>query len=425
MTKRKLWFNPILVALLIWQGGGLSVFAQSAHRSGRCTLAIHADRVFDGFRVYLDATVIMNGDVVESVNTTGQRRRRCRKEMDLGDATLSPGFIDLHGHVTFQEVSRRTVLEHGITTVRDIGGPLHFPEGGIGELRLLTSGPILQAPSGYPLNLFAGRHGDGHHAANMIAIEVQDEADGRRLVQHFVDRGAVVIKIALEPGGEAGAPWSADHGHGGGPVLPWPMLEPAVVAAIVEEAHKQGVLVTAHVGEEQGLLRALDAGVDELSHVPCAPISDVLLQRIIDQDIKVVTTIDTLRQCHGTAGNAHKMAHRGVEFLYGAEVAHPDIPWGFDAQELLLLLQLTGMTPLDVLKTATSQAGTYLGIPGLGTFLPGAPADLVAVLGNGIAKFKLFEYPDIVVSGGKLVVDKTEKIKRSKRPRWGYRTREF
>ena len=65
-----------------------------------------------------------------------------------------PGFIESHAHITFQNVLKNKVLEHGITTVQDTGGPLLPPEGGQGTLRLLSAGPIIQAPGGYPLNIF-------------------------------------------------------------------------------------------------------------------------------------------------------------------------------------------------------------------------------------------------------------------------------
>ena len=42
---------------------------------------------------------------------------------DLGDATILPGFIELHAHLSFQGIPADTVLKHGITTIRDVGGP--------------------------------------------------------------------------------------------------------------------------------------------------------------------------------------------------------------------------------------------------------------------------------------------------------------
>ncbi|WP_426992091.1 amidohydrolase family protein [Methylomonas sp. CM2] len=92
--------------------------------------------------------------------------------------------------------------------------------------------------------------------------------------------------------------------------------------------------------------------------------------------------------------------------MYGAEIAHPDIPWGIDAQELLYLRHLAGMDALEVLRTATSKAGLHVNQALLGSLMPGAPADLIAVRGDPTENLKLLEYPDLVISGGKLVVDR-------------------
>ncbi len=70
--------------------------------------------------------------------------------------------------------------------------------------------------------------------------------------------------------------------------------------------------------------------------------------------------------------------------------------------------QLGNMQAIDVLKAATSKAGRHLNIPLLGTLQQGAPADLIAVKGNPLYALKLLEYPDLVVSGGEIVVNHFE-----------------
>jgi imidazolonepropionase-like amidohydrolase len=95
----------------------------------------------------------------------------------------------------------------------------------------------------------------------------------------------------------------------------------------------------------------------------------------------------------------------GGEFLYGAEIAHPDIPWGIDAQELIAMMQTTGMDVIEVLRRATSKSGRYLNSPLLGTLQPGAPADMIAVKGDPIHALKTLEYPDLVISGGKIILN--------------------
>ncbi|MGH8613722.1 MAG: hypothetical protein ACREYF_17320 [Gammaproteobacteria bacterium] len=71
-----------------------------------------------------------------------------------------------------------------------------------------------------------------------------------------------------------------------------------------------------------------------------------------------------------------------------------------------LMLHLTGISPLELFRTATSKAGAYLSLAPLWTLTPGAPADLIAVRGNPFEHFKALEYPDLVISGGRVVVKK-------------------
>jgi imidazolonepropionase-like amidohydrolase len=64
---------------------------------------------------------------------------------------------------------------------------------------------------------------------------------------------------------------------------------------------------------------------------------------------------------------------------------------------------------VNVIQSATSKAGERLGIPGLGTLAKDAPADIIAVKGNPFQKFKLLEYPDLVMSGGRVIVNNFKK----------------
>ncbi len=368
-------------------------------------LLISAARVFDGYTLRNDAAVLISDGKVARIDGREAFNDSDAPRLDLGDATLLPGFIELHAHLSYQQVPADTVLRHGITTVRDVGGPLHQPYGGDGSLRLMTSGPIITAPDGYPIPSLGETD---------IAMPVADEQQARQAVRKLVSGGAVLIKVALEPGGEAGAPWSGGHAHSHSQhphakthdkPHSWPMLSPVVLAAIVDEAHLLGRRVAAHLAESKGAQLALDAGVDEWAHAPCDTLPDAQLQRAVAQQVRIVGTIDTLSKCPGVSSNVRRLAELGAEFLYGAEIAHPDIPWGIDGQELLYLQHLAGMAPLDVMRTATSKAGQYLNMPLLGTLLPGAPADLIAVKGDPIQKLKLLEYPDLVMSGGKLIIN--------------------
>ncbi|MDO9048926.1 MAG: amidohydrolase family protein [Methylobacter sp.] len=394
----------------------LTVFTSSlvvAQETGQSPILLHAARVFDGTNIRTNTSVLVINGKVAQIDSREAFKSSDAKVIDLGDdATLLPGFIELHAHITFQKIPADTVLKHGITTLRDVGGPVHKPYGGDGSLRVLTSGLIITAPDGYPI--------PGMGITN-IAAPVSTEEQARETVRNLIEGGAVVIKVALEPGGEAGAPWVSSHGHGheNQPAAEhenphhkpahskqaWPLLPENIVKAIVDEAHQHDRKVTAHIAEEKGVQIAIGAGIDEWAHVPCDVIPEPLLKKAVARHVKIVTTIDTLSKCPGIAHNVNTLAALGAEFLYGAEIAHPDIPWGIDAQELIYMMHMANMQPIDVLRTATSKAGRYLNIPLLGTLQPGAPADMIAVKGDPVHALKILEYPDLVMSGGKIVLN--------------------
>ncbi len=386
----------------------IASFPVIAQETEQTPVLIHAARVFDGNSIRTNASVLVTGGVVAQIDAREVFKSSNAKVIDLGDATLLPGFIELHAHLAFQHIPADTVLKHGITTLRDVGGPLHQPYGGDGSLRVLTSGPIITAPGGYPIPELG---------AENIAIAVSTEQQARETVRTLINGGAVVIKVALEPGGETGAPWASGHHHehenahskAAHSKNTWPLLSESIVKAIVDEAHKQGRKVTAHLGEAKGAKIAVDAGIDEWAHMPCAVIPDALLKKAVAHNVKIVTTLDTLSKCHGVLHNAKTWAALGGDFLYGAEIAHPDIPWGIDAQELIAMMHAADMQPLDVLRSATSKSGQYLNIPLLGTLQPGAPADMIAVKGDPTQALKILEYPDLVMSGGKIVLNNFER----------------
>jgi hypothetical protein len=130
-----------------------------------------------------------------------------------------------------------------------------------------------------------------------------------------------------------------------------------------------------------------------------------VLNEAVRQGVRILTTLDALSHCPGIRGNVSKLVGLDARLFYGAEIAHKEIPWGIDAQELHLMAHLSGKAPLEVFRTATSKAGEVLGLAPLGTLSASAPADLIAVKGNAFENVKLLESPELVISGGKIVVN--------------------
>ena len=414
----------LATSMILWQGISFSALGHqgvdhtSPGTSGvpglpDCQI-LAATRLFDGINFPQEnMAVLIEGNTIKQVGTLAELGGLCSNTINLGDATILPGFIDSHAHIWFQNINKNTVLEHGVTTVQETGGALMPPEGGQGTLRIQGVGPIIQPVDGYPLNIFGGSSG-----YDQMSISVASVAEAEQVITNLVAGGASAIKMALEPGGEAGAPWMQPHGGKMPPPTPWPLLSQDIANAIVTKAHELGKRVLAHVGENVGFERALDAGVDEFAHIPCGEIREDLLQRAVDQEVMFVTTIDTLSSCVDTStqkgihSNAMSLTSKGAKFIYGSEIGHDNVPWGINGQELHSMLHLTSGEFIDftdvvnVIKAATSKAGEHLGLAPLGTLTPSAPADIIAVRGNPFEKFKILEFPDLVISGGRTIVNK-------------------
>lgn len=380
---------------------GLTACAASTSSPRPTNLLITADHMFDGRRFIDHAAVATTGGTitasgpVESVPAPPSARR-----IELGAATLLPGMIDLHVHATFRHISFERILAHGVTTIRDLGATMrdlggHLPvsQQAPGTPRRLAAGPMITVEGGYPIPVF------GRDAAAVVT----DPDSARATVADLIARGADIIKIALDPGGEHGAPWS----YGAKVPPPWPMLSLDQTRAIVEEAHRHDRVVTAHLGEEQGARIALGAGVDEWAHSPCQPLPDDLLGQAAAHNVAMVGTLDTESHATGQLDNARSFIAHGGTLLYGTDMAHPEIPHGVDSHELMLMMA-AGLTLEQALAGATSRAGQHLRLAPLGTLDPGAPADLIAAAGDprtGPDDLKNLEYPLLVAAGGRLVVE--------------------
>lgn len=285
--------------------------------------------------------------------------------------TILPGFVDLHVHSTTP-----SMLRAGVTTTRNVGGPeavLRPPHALPRYPRVFSSGPLITVPGGYPTRANPG-----------YVAPVRSAEEGAAKVDALVAKGAAVIKISLE---------TFD-----GTV---PTLDAHQVRAIVARAHRHGRRVTAHVADGLGLRIALEGGVDELAHMPCANVSPDQLEALADRDIEVVGTLRTGRlfrpQCRDSLANARTFVAEGGLLLYGTDI--PAVPATLDLYELSLMRQ-AGLTGIETLAAASSEAGRALGRPRIGTISVGAPADLWVAQGDPVRSIRVLGRVRFVMTRG-------------------------
>ena len=408
MTSRTQRFIATTAAVI---AGGL-IAQQAIAGTSHSSLLINAPLLFDGTQFLTGQSVLVQNGKIVQVAPPNQIKAKDARLVNVPGGTILPGFIDMHTHHLINGVPSQRMLEHGVTTARDLGSPEPLTAATTNkpyQLRQFLSGPIIQTIGGYPNVVFPGS-----------GVEVMGVDNVKLKVDSLVAQGASVIAVSLEKGGEFGAPW---HWHNPSSLPPWHTLSNDELNAIVDRAHNvHHIKVTAYFGDNEGAQRALDAGVDEWAHMPCDPLSPDVIKKageLIQSDrtkgVAIDGTIDTEVQCTGVHDNAADLVAAGAKLFYATDMGHPDIPHGIDAQEIHMGLHvgfhtgkdyLTSLT--EALTSATRKGGDYLGLAPLGQIVPGAPADLIVIGSDVRATFKELEFPRVVIKDGWLVIERTQ-----------------
>ncbi len=372
---------------------GVMATATSARSIDAQQIAISARHVFDGNRMLDNATVVVDGARISSVGTLPATFRGVR--YDLGDATLMPGFIDVHDHVVWhfnaegrfhtrsdgetpaQEAiaaagNAYATLMSGVTTIQSPGSPEDADLRsaiGRGELpgpRILTSLGSLNESSGTPDEL-------------------------RTKIRDFKARGADLIKLfASQSIRDGGAPTMTD----------------AQLQAACGEAHAQGLRVLVHAHAAEAMKRAINAGCDQIEHGIFA--TDEVLQLMVQkgtyfspQCALVFTNYLDNRAKYQGIGNYNDAGFasmqqslplavatvrkatqtKGLKVVFGTDAvagAH-----GRNIEDLICRINQAGQPPLEALHSATALNAESMRLAdSLGTIAPRMLADLMAVPGD-------------------------------------------
>lgn len=299
-------------------------------------------------------------------------------QLDIRGLTLVPGAVDTHVHLAF--AAPADVLAGGVTTVRDLGGPpAVLRAAAAAGLRVLRAARILTAPGGYPATSWAATG-----PAAGAAREVRDAEDAVAAVEEQVADGADVVKVALESSGGR------------------PLLAADVLAAVVAAARTAGLAVTAHVGGAQALERVLDAGVDELAHLPLHDVTPAEMGRVAAAGVTVVPTLAVHPEPELAIRAFGAFLAAGGRAVWGTDLGNDGTSPGVPVAEVRAWLA-AGPRPAAVLHAMTAGAADHLGLGAVGRLERGAVADVVGLDGDPLEDPTAWSRVRLVVVAGEVV----------------------
>ena len=423
-----------LAVLALVAASAASAFA--ADKAAPSVVVIKASHLVDPVSgtVLQSQAIVIEGEKVKSVGPLASVAIPAgAKVIDLGDATVLPGLIDCHTHVTgqpenfYEDLFRKSPIDEaimahvyaqrtlaaGFTTIRNVGAGNYIDfalrnainAGKIPGPRMLASGPSLSATGG---------HGDLNGMSPYLRFEgdINGVADGvdaiRKKVRENIKYGADVIKILATAG-----VLSEEESVGG------PQYSLEEMKAAVDEAAMWGRKVAAHAHGTEGIKRAIIAGVASIEHASFIDdegiklakehgtylVPDIYNDDYILAEYSRMGYPDKIIEKERLVGrtqreNFSKAVKAGAKIAYGTDSGV--YPHGWNGKQFFHMVKW-GMTPMQAIQSATTSAADLLGWKDrVGQINPGFFADLVAVKGDPLADITVLEHVAFVMKGGEI-----------------------
>jgi len=394
-----------------------------------------AGRVYDGMadRAMEHAYVVVDGDTITAVGPQAELEGstgRFAQVLDLGAATtVLPGLINMHTHMSFsagdsifddhQQESYETkliravenvkaALRTGVTTVRDCGtlNGIAFAVRAAVERGTMIGPRVIASGEGITTT--------GGHLW-FCGVEADSDVEVRRAVRAQVKAGADFIKVFATGGGSTPGTNACAAQY-----------SETEMCALTEEARRLDKRVAAHVHGTPGVLTSIAARVTTIEHCsflqPSGPQYEPEQgQRIADAGIYVCPTVfqgrgkllvqnpDQPWAAAFMQGQSERfdllrrLVDQGVRLVSGSDAGVNFNTFTDYPGDLILTVEGLDLSPVYVLKSATSVAAEALGRSDLGVIAPGKAADLLAVKGNPLQDIRALNAPVLVVSRGRIV----------------------
>jgi imidazolonepropionase-like amidohydrolase len=375
-------------------------------------IAVTARHLIDGAgRLIENGTVVVTGNRITSVGAlpAGFRGRR----IDLGDATIMPGLIDVHSHVAwyFNAQGRYHTSSDGETPVQGA-----LAAAGNAYETLMSGVTTLQSP-GSPEDkdlrdaIARGSIPGPRILTSLGSIQGGEPEQIRQRVRDFKSRGADLIKIFA----------SKSIREGGGPTMTAEQL-----SAACGEAHAQGLRAMVHAHAAEAMMLAVEAGCDQIEHGVFAtpevftrmvakgtyfsPQCGLVFRNYLENRAKYegignynAEGFASMERALPLAVEAVRKATTtpGLKVVFGTDAvagAH-----GRNVEDLICRVKEAGQKPMDAITSATSLAAQSMKLGDtIGTLKPGLQADVIAVSGDPLADFTAMRRVVFVMRDGRV-----------------------
>lgn len=421
---RKLWL------LLIALGCFTLVQAQT-----KTVTVVRAGKLIDtdNGKVLENQLILIENDTIKAVGANISFPKNATV-IDLSKATVLPGLIDCHTHVTSQpggdyyaDIFRKTpidvaitahiyakrTLEAGFTTIRDVGSQAFVDV----ALRNAINNGDVPGPRMLCATMFigsTGSHGDLNGFSPFLDSKWPKEMSGiangadeiRKQVRYNIKYGADVIKF----GASAGV-LSEEESVGA------PQFTQEEMNALVDEAKLWGKKACAHAHGTLAIKMAVKAGVASIEHGSLVDeegielmkqhgtylVADIYDDDYILSEYSKMGFPDKIINKERMVGrlqreNFAKAVKAGVKIAFGTDAGV--YPHGWNGKQFFYMVKY-GLTPMQAIQSATSSAADLLGWKEkVGSIAPGKMADLVAVTADPLQNITVLENVQFVMKGG-------------------------